>query len=880
MHHLPDALNSLASYNQFILWTIIERNGKQIKVPINYKTAQVTDAHNPDAWIDVNTAIITAKLYGNNYDVGFVFTKDDPFFFVDIDHCLTDDGAWSDTANNVLSYFPGAAVEVSQSGTGLHIIGQGSAPDHACKNIQFGLEFYTEKRFIALTGNNIIGDAETDHTVMLQEFTNNLFPPKTIITPETWTTEPVPEWNGTNDDNELIKKALASTSARAVFGGSASFADLWNANESVLAQAYTPDVNDSNSYDESSADQALIQHLAFWTGNNCERIAKLMWQSGLVRDKWTARVHKNYLANSIMRGVSMQTSVYTGGKKDIDDSIAVEYDAPTLKGSPAAKDWAKNIRAQKLIDCINNVELITKLCIRRGPTCEASFWIDNKDKTPQQLIEIITPVQNSINPLGSMAGPERLTGLQLLGYDQQIEHFKGCVYVQDLHRVFTPCGSFLKSEQFNATYGGYTFIMDDGTGKKETRKAWEAFTESQLIRYPKAQTSVFKPDLPPGQFINDNGYISINTYTPIVTPQIQGDITPFITHLNKILPNENDRAILLAYMAACIQHKGIKFQWAPLLQGMEGNGKSLFTRCVAFAIGERYTHMPPAEQISEKYNDWLHETLFIGVEDIYIPEHKREIINILRPMITGERQAIRAMQVSQVMRAICCNFIFNSNYKDAVRKTRGDRRWCVFYTAQQSPDDLKRDGMDGDYFPNLYAWLKGAGPYEQYGLNYGYAVVNNYLSTYAIPNALNPATLLHRAPTTTSTNDAINASLGAIEQEILEAIEQGRPGFAGGWISSIALENLLEKLRATRQIPQNKRREILADLNYIYHPALKHGRVNNHIPIDQGKPRLYIKCDHIHMNLTTGAEVAKAYQDAQSGPITSNVHATTVFGAR
>jgi len=48
--------------------------------------------------------------------------------------------------------------------------------------------------------------------------------------------------------------------------------------------------------------------------------------------------------------------------------------------------------------------------------------------------------------------------------------------------------------------------MDD-SGKKETRKAYEAFTESQLIRYPKAETTCFRPDLEPGAFVDIEGSI-------------------------------------------------------------------------------------------------------------------------------------------------------------------------------------------------------------------------------------------------------------------------------------------------------------------------------------------------------------------------------------
>lgn len=87
--------------------------------------------------------------------------------------------------------------------------------------------------------------------------------------------------------------------------------------------------------------------------------------------------------------------------------------------------------------------------------------------------------------------------------------------------------------------------------------------------------------------------------------------------------------------------------------------------------------------------------------------------------------------------------------------------------------------------------------------------------------------------------------MGSVEQEVLEAIEEGRQGFCGGWVSSKALDNLLKAIRADRTVPVGKRRDMMRSLGYDWHPALKDGRVNNVIMIDGGKPRLYIKVGHL-----------------------------------
>ena len=66
-------------------------------------------------------------------------------------------------------------------------------------------------------------------------------------------------------------------------------------------------------------------------------------------------------------------------------------------------------------------------------------------------------------------------------------------------------------------------------------------------------------------------------------------------------------------------------------------------------------------------------------------------------MITGgDGLEIEGKGVDQISADVCGNFMFNSNHKDAVRKTQNDRRFCVLFSAQQQAADLTRDGMGGD----------------------------------------------------------------------------------------------------------------------------------------------------------------------------------------
>jgi len=788
MQNIPAALNALAPFKQFILWqAILKDDGKFTKIPVSPHTLKKFDDEgngvlsDPNEWVDGATACSICNVAGTDYGVGFVFTRLDPFFFVDIDNCLDENNDWSPLAVELMTAFNGAAIEVSHSQKALHIIGQGRPVPHGCRNTKLNIEYYTESRFVALTGHNIVGDAATDHTEALFKITNDYFPPsRASASGFEWTKGPVENWNGPTDDGKLIERASKSKSIAGTLGGRATFVDLFTGNEKQLSEHF-PESTDGEPYNRSSADAALASHLAFWTGKDCDRIRRLMELSALKRKKWNRKGH-DYLKLTIENACLLCDDVL---------GASVEPEAPVEPAQVEA-----------------NVPEIT---LKKG--------------------------------------------FQFLAGAMQADYFKGCVYIRSLHRVLIPSGEVLKPDQFKATYGGYIFALD-ADGEKTTKNAFEAFTESQVVSYPQATNPAFKPEIEPGKLFYEDGLLNVNTYTPAHVRLMQGDVSPFLDHLALLLPDEGDRRILTAYMAACIQHKGIKFQWAPLIQGAPGNGKTLLTRAVRYAVGRKYTHMPKANDLDNKFNGWLQGKILIGVEDIYVPEHRAEIIEALKPMITGgDGIEIQFKGADQITVDVCANFILNSNHKDAIRKDEDERRFSMFFTAQQSKDDINAAGMGGDYFPRLYQWLNGD----------GYAITANYLSTYKIPYELNPAGGCIRAPLTSSTAEAIQAGKGRVESEILEAIDEGRQGFAGGWVSSKRLDDLLENTRSDRVIPRNKRRELMRSLGYDYHPALREGRVNNIIITEGGKPRLYVKAGHVALNLKTSAEVSKAYEAAQTG---------------
>lgn len=437
--------------------------------------------------------------------------------------------------------------------------------------------------------------------------------------------------------------------------------------------------------------------------------------------------------------------------------------------------------------------------------------------------------------------------------DDQIDHFSGCVYISSLDKVFVPGGDLLSRSRFDSIYGGHSFMVDQDTQKPGIKSAWDAFTMNQRFAAPTANYLCFRPEEPEGSMIEDGTRVAYNTYVAINTPREEGDVTPFLEHLKKLFPVDRDRRILLTFIASMLQNPGKKFQWAPVIVGGEGNGKTLLIQIIIRCIGEQYCYLPDTAKMTRNgiaFNGWIQGRLFLGMEEIY-SANRRDFLEEFKPYVTNERLPIEMKGQDAFMGDNRANMVFITNHEDGIPFSTDMRRYCPLFTAQKVKGDKYRDGMGGDYFPKLWSWLRSG----------GFAKINHYLREYQCEAEFDPATNAVDAPDTSSTARAVAAGRGRAEQEVQEAIDQSQQGFAGGWVSSVMLDRLLDTRRIS--IPRNKRNDMMRSLGYSYHPALQDGRVNNLVLPDNGKPRLYVKDGHLSLNVSKPSEVARLYTEAQ-----------------
>ncbi len=778
-------------------WMPMHRIGKKI-YPLGGAMLRATDPSNPKDWLSYDDALKHVKTGNNNANtIGFYLTPEDPYFFVDIDNCRIN-GVWSQLSFDICERFKGAYVEKSNSGNGIHIFGRSSYipdPNHKCVNPDVVGCSQIELYNVKRCANmtGILGTGDTECDCSEQL-----------------------EW-------------LCEAYFPPKFVG--ADADWWTDKP-------------REDWDGPTDDYILIQKAA-----STVSVTSLFTQKASFDDLFNADPEE--LAKAFP---PEKSGLWNGNRVD----MALASHLAFWTGCDCERIKRIMFMSELVRDKWDREKYIKDTIRAACAGCENVYSSIPKSNNPSQ--EFVSHEAESVQPKAeeksSRLQVQITPGFKYLDYTAQVKHFADCTYVLGTHQVVIPDGSIVSPERFRAVFGGHIFGLDS-EGDKTTKNAWEAFSESQVVKYPWAHFVAFRPDLPPGVIFEDGGLRRINIYRPIAIRRIPGDVTPFLAHLEKLLPNKSDRDILIAYLAACVQYQGQKFQWAPILQGVMGNGKTIIIDFMEHAIAKRYCYRPKAKQVGSRFNANMIGKIFVGIEEFYAPGAGNELIEDMKVMITNYEQEIEPKGKDKYMMRICANYLLMSNHRDVIRLTRNSRRWAMFYTAQQSVDDLKRDGMDDTYYPNLWNWARRE----------GFAYVAHFLKNYEIPAHLNPALecggTCDRAPKTTTTDEAIFESRGRVEQEIVDSAESEKTGFRGGWVSSYTLRMLLKELR--RDLSPVKQRQIMKDLGYIPHPAFHKGRAPHNSPVDGAtRPTIYILAGSPYIKLGR-IEAMNKYVACQQG---------------
>lgn len=275
---------TMKKLNNWVYWKKLERDGKTTKIPVNVLTGNNAMSNNPKTWVSYDTATSMKNDYVNG--LGFMLPLDESITMIDLDHCIDGDRI-SDFAQNVLSRFKDTFVEVSQSGSGLHIYVKGKIK-RSIKNKQ--IEIYSKTRFCATTGNALqcfdLAEHQAELDLLYQKYGKEE-PKHEVITSVSEMT--------IQDIMQVIR--------------SSKNADKFN---------YYFNNGEANSENTLG----LCSILAFYCGNDKRKIKDIFRMSNLMRDKCDSRRgNQTWLDYVIDEAVKSNTQIYEPKKEYIEPPI-------------------------------------------------------------------------------------------------------------------------------------------------------------------------------------------------------------------------------------------------------------------------------------------------------------------------------------------------------------------------------------------------------------------------------------------------------------------------------------------------------------------------------------------------------------------------------
>lgn len=265
----------------------------------------------------------------------------------------------------------------------------------------------------------------------------------------------------------------------------------------------------------------------------------------------------------------------------------------------------------------------------------------------------------------------------------------------------------------------------------------------------------------------------LNTFNHDKVPKPDKKMTPegveamevIASHFELLCGDAVNAEILTTWIACQVQNQGELIRWAPLIQGVQGCGKSFIGRLIRVLIGDENVGTVSPTQVSSTFNGFATDVSVNILEEISIKGHNRyDAINALKPLITEDIIQINEKGINAYKARNTTNYILFTNDKSAIPIDDTERRYWVIFAPFRDIEELEsKVGMgEDDYFERLW----GAISYSNRGQ------LRKAFEDYTVANEFKS---MSRAPMTDSMRSMVATEESAIDglDEVRELIETG-----------------------------------------------------------------------------------------------------------
>jgi hypothetical protein len=372
------------------------------------------------------------------------------------------------------------------------------------------------------------------------------------------------------------------------------------------------------------------------------------------------------------------------------------------------------------------------------------------------------------------------------------EWLRDWVYVSDEDKFYRiDSDEWLTMQGFNARFNRELPRDDDEVGKSA---AWVALEDFRIptvtrARYLPWADALF--DLDGVSHVNKYRHSSVPQATEYLSADGKKAVEIVKRHAGLICGHRPDVSrTLLDCMAHNVQRPGVKVRWAPLIKGIEVDGKTVLGTLLAAVMGRANVRNVSPKVLGTDFTGWAEGSCVAELEEIKLTGHNRyDILNALKPFVTNDSVEVHRKGQDPYDSINTTNYIAFTNYPDALPLTDTDRRWWIVFSPFTDRTGLAAairsqgwvDGSDDQVLGAYFELLNNT-------INTCRAELRRWLLDWQVSEAFRPN---GSAPMTQEKAVMIGMNVSDEEMAIKEALEKGGVGISQEVFASSYLRNEL-----------------------------------------------------------------------------------------
>jgi hypothetical protein len=372
------------------------------------------------------------------------------------------------------------------------------------------------------------------------------------------------------------------------------------------------------------------------------------------------------------------------------------------------RKWAAISARDNLSDVLLRLEVAADMRGFRAAVAEGrNLVLDALDRD-----RLATTVQQSARRLGlklSIAAARNMVKYKEEGVPVWLKNWVYLTHSAEFYHTET--GSRVKREAFDAAHGRY---MTEGNPGQYAL---------DVVKIPVYHMTMYLPT-EEATFTDGSGLKWVNSYSERSVPPVPDDplegwesVERVIRHFEFLFPVKRERELAISWFAHIVQTRQ-RPNWAVLMQGVDGDGRTFFANMMAGVLGGDNARTINGTDMEDQFTGWAVGKLFIAIEEVKMIGHNRyDILNKMKPYITNATISVRAMRTDTYNAQNATAYMLTSNFQNALPITSADRRYFILKSQWQDEKHIKKVTEEG-YFDRLQETLQSAGALRGWLLTY------------------------------------------------------------------------------------------------------------------------------------------------------------------